>query len=369
MLKASAVAGLLLGSVVCAHAATVTNLTPITPVANSTSTSALAINDKGIIAGGWIDSNNIEHAFYGPPDGSNYTSFDYGDPGYNGYGTEARAINNTGVITGYFSSSTLSCSSATCELERTGAGKINVITMSGTPLLGIPGGIVSSGNFVGGYYNPANNYDSQSYYGKNHAYISDITLPIQGAETKGRGLSESGEVVGFYYPQNSNVASGFVLQGDTVTTFNDPHPNATGTFLEGINKNGVIVGFWDDKVGNPHAFAPNADLSTVFEIQIPNSTYSQSFGVNSSNRIVVSSDVGTFIYCDSRLHPVPKCQTNVSSVAAVAETINVPAGAVAQYKCRGDCITYRLAANAPTAHARAAKVRALEAHRPGVLLP
>ena len=100
MLKASVVAGLLLGSVAGAAAATVTSLTPIVPVANSTSTSALAINDKGVIAGGWVDLNNVEHAFYGPPDGSNYTSFDYGNPGYNGYGTEARAINNTGVITG-----------------------------------------------------------------------------------------------------------------------------------------------------------------------------------------------------------------------------------------------------------------------------
>jgi uncharacterized membrane protein len=370
MLKASAVAGLLLGSLAGAHAATVTNLTPITPVANSTSTSALAINDNGIIAGGWIDSNNIEHAFYGPPDGSNYTSFDYGDPGNNGYGTEARAINNKSIITGYFSSSTLNCSTATCEFERNAAGKIDVITMSGTPLIGIPGGIVSSGNFVGGYYNPANNYASESYYGKNHAYISDITLPIEGAEPRGRGLSESGEVVGFYYTQNSNVASGFVLQGDTVTTFNDPHPNAVnGTILEGVNKNGVIVGFWNDKVGNPHAFALSADLSTIFEIKIPNSTYSQSFGINSSNRIVVTSDVGTFIYCDSRLHPVPKCTPASNSVNAVAEAIHVPAGAIAQYNCRGDCITYRLASSATSKHATAAQVRAFATHRPGILLP
>ena len=152
--------------------------------------------------------------------------------------------------------------------------------MSGTPLIGIPGGIVSSGNFVGGYYNPANNYASTSYYGLKHAYVSDISLPISAAETKGRGLSESGEVVGFYYPPNSNVASGFALQNNTVTTFNDPHPNAVnGTFLEGVNKNGVITGFWQDKVGNPHAFALVPDFSTVYEIQIPNSTYSQSFGV------------------------------------------------------------------------------------------
>jgi hypothetical protein len=223
---------------------------------------------------------------------------------------------------------------------------------------------------VGGYYNPANNYASTSYYGLKHAYVSDISLPISAAETKGRGLSESGEVVGFYYPPNSNVASGFALQNNTVTTFNDPHPNAVnGTFLEGVNKNGVITGFWQDKVGNPHAFALSPDLSTVYEIQIPNSTYSQSFGVNSANRIVVTSDVGTFIYCDSRLHPVPKCTPTANSVSAVAEAIHVPAGAIAQYRCRGDCITYRLASSVTSKPATPAQVRALAARRPGILLP
>ena len=34
------------------------------------------INDNNIVAGGYTDSGGILHGFYGPPDGSNYTTFD-----------------------------------------------------------------------------------------------------------------------------------------------------------------------------------------------------------------------------------------------------------------------------------------------------
>ena len=37
------------------------------------------INDNNIIAGGYTDSSNILHGFYGPPDGSDYTTFDMSD--------------------------------------------------------------------------------------------------------------------------------------------------------------------------------------------------------------------------------------------------------------------------------------------------
>jgi hypothetical protein len=366
LLKATAAALLLLGSMAGAQAATVTSLTPIAnvPGTGANGTGVLGINDSGIVAGGWYDTNSVEHGFFGPPDGSNYTSFDDGT-----LGTEARAINNKNLITGYFLSSTLSCSILECEFERTAAGKISTITMSGTPLTGIPGGIVASGQFVGDY-RPAGG-GHHAYYGANHVYNSDITLPFAVAATHGRGLSVSGEVVGFFTSADGTKTSGFVIQNGTVTVVNDPHPNAVnGTYLEGVNKNGYITGQWDDKTGLPHAFILTPDFSTFYEIAVPNSTYTQAFGINASNRVVVVSDPGSFIYCDSRTHASPKCTPPPAAFAPASEPIRVPSGTFAQYKCHGDCITYKLVTpGAKTAPAGTVAIRAFQLRRPGIYLP
>lgn len=373
LLKAAAIAGLFFGTVAGAQATPVTSFTPIALVTGSIAdgTHALGINDSGIVAGGWVDSNNVEHAFFGPPDGSDYTTFDDGNPGYQGAGTEARAINNDGDITGYFSSKKLSCNIYLCEFERNAAGSIKTITMSGTPLIGIPGGIDTSGQFVGSYFNPADDYQVFGYYGDKYAYESDITLPFSVSATDGRGLSDSGEVVGFFTSPDGTTTSGFVIQGSTVTVINDPNPKAVnGTYLEGVNKKGWIVGSWEDKAYSPHAFILSPDLSTFIDIKIPDSSYSQSFGINKSDRIVVGGATGGFIYCDSRTNPVPAC-TPGTDVPPVEEPVVVPRGTFAQYKCRGDCITYRLATRGtPAAHAGVPQdLRALRTLLPGTSLP
>ncbi len=367
MLKASAIAGLLLASVAGAHAATVTSLTPIAnvPGTGPNGTNALSLNDNGIVAGGWYDTNNIEHGFYGPPDGSNYTSFDDGT-----LGTEVRSISNKNAITGIFQSSTLSCKVQYCEFERSAAGRNSTITMSGTPLTGISGEIVASGQFVGDYLRTGSGWTG--YSGSNRAYNSDVTLPFAVAVSHARGLSESGEVVGFFVSPDGSKTSGYVIQGDTVTVVNDPRPAAVnGTYLEGINKFGWITGQWEDKKGLPHAFILSPNLTTFIEILVPNSTYTQAFAINSSNRVVINSDPGSFIYCDSRTKPSQKCTPAGGALPPVSEAIRVPAGTFAHYRCRGDCITYRAAASlSKTVPAdTGAAFAAFQPSRPGIRLP
>ncbi len=367
LLKASAVFALLLGSLTCAQATPVTSLTPIAnvPGTGADGTHALSINDNGIVAGGWFDTNNIEHGFFGPPDGSNYTSFDDGT-----LGTEVRSINNKNLITGIFLSSTLSCEIQECEFERTSAGKINTITMSGAPLTGISGEIVASGQFVGDYLKTDSGWTG--YNGASHVYSSDVTLPFAVAVSHARGLSENGEVVGFFVSADGTKTSGYVIQGSTVTVINDPHAIAVnGTYLEGINKFGRITGQWEDKKGLTHAFILSPDLTTFIEILVPNSTYTQAFAINSSDRVVINSDTGSFIYCDSRTHPSPQCTPASGASPPLSEAIRVPAGTFARYKCRGDCMTYRVgASHSKTAPIDAsAAIRAFQPSRPGIRMP
>src|SRR5579862_2867828 len=79
-------------------------LYPIVPVPNSALTSVFAINDNAtvnddVITGSWLNANGEEHGYVGPVSGTGYKTFD--DPNAPKSGTQPRAINDNGYITGY----------------------------------------------------------------------------------------------------------------------------------------------------------------------------------------------------------------------------------------------------------------------------
>src|SRR3954453_6165100 len=71
---------------------------PVPMVPGAVSEIAFSINNKNIVAGSFRDSANVEHGFFGPLDGSNWTTFDA--PFEDTTGTQARYINDDGAITG-----------------------------------------------------------------------------------------------------------------------------------------------------------------------------------------------------------------------------------------------------------------------------
>src|SRR5215467_13396142 len=106
-------------------------------VPDSTTTTVFSINDNNVIAGSYIGTNDgIEHSFFGPL--GNYTSFDAGTGG-----SEARGINNDGVITG-FSNSQTGDTATEPAFERKLNGTIENIMMAGQQLYGQPQGINNS---------------------------------------------------------------------------------------------------------------------------------------------------------------------------------------------------------------------------------
>ena len=87
-------AGLALPIVSQAHAAT---LVPVTPPVGAVQTLVFGINKHNVIAGAWIDANDVAHGFIGPLNGS-YTSFDFGGTST---GTLPRALDDDGNIVGF----------------------------------------------------------------------------------------------------------------------------------------------------------------------------------------------------------------------------------------------------------------------------
>src|SRR5437016_6859348 len=109
-------------------------LVAVPSVPNSTTTTVFAINDNDVIAGSYIGSSDgIEHSFFGPL--GDYTSFDVGSGG-----SEARGINNKGIITG-FSNSQDGYTANEPAFEREKDGTILSITMDGQQLYGQAQGI------------------------------------------------------------------------------------------------------------------------------------------------------------------------------------------------------------------------------------
>ena len=77
-----------------ANAAT---LVTVTPPDGAAATTVFGINNHGVIAGSYVDANGVEHGFFGPLNGT-YTTFDLGGTAT---GTEPRALNDGGDITGF----------------------------------------------------------------------------------------------------------------------------------------------------------------------------------------------------------------------------------------------------------------------------
>src|SRR5215469_14614644 len=131
--------GALLGAALLANAAAGAAVTyvPIAFPSGAVTVLPFGINDDNIIAGGYTDSSGVLHGFYGPPDGSNYTTFDFTD----GSTPEARFIFNDGSITGLSLGNGFTFGE---EYYRSPTGKVRFIT---NPTTGnIQDGVAQGGN-------------------------------------------------------------------------------------------------------------------------------------------------------------------------------------------------------------------------------
>src|SRR5436305_2913277 len=169
-----------------AHAATIV---PVAPVPNSIATNAFGINDANTIAGAYTDTSGIEHAFFGTPDGK-YTTFDSGSGG-----TEARAINNNGFITG-FSNSSAHDTSQQAIFERLANGKILPVTYHGQQVFGQAQGLGNDNRFAGTYWDFVNS-ESDAFVGRKGRFLHTIFFSARRQGSTGEAINSNGTVVGW----------------------------------------------------------------------------------------------------------------------------------------------------------------------------
>lgn len=108
---------------------------------------------------------------------------------------------------------------------------------------------------------------------------SNIEVPGSISTSPG-GINNHGDVVGTY--QNSSGVYGFLLSGGVYTTINCPGATA-GTFVYGINDNGVIAGYYNEDVTDVGFVYINGECKNLPRF---NGSVPYPLGINNQGHIV-----------------------------------------------------------------------------------
>ena len=112
-----------------------------------------------------------------------------------------------------------------------------------------------------------------------------------GANTIARDINSTGQIAGTYV--NNGGSHGFLLSGGTYSTLDDPLAT-NGTFAQGINASGQIVGYYQDAAAIMHGFLYNPNGGTFTTLDDPSGTAATTTasGINATGQIVGSFFMG-----------------------------------------------------------------------------
>ena len=222
----------------------------------STFTQPSGITPGGVITGFYIDASGATPGFVRAPDGT-ITTFD----GPNDiFGTFPSGINSAGVITGEY------CDAVTCHgFLRARDGSFTTFDPPGsifTDGVGINERGVVTGQYADAAFNPHSFV--RALDGTFATFDPAMLVNLSGV------INPAGAIVGYFFtPSPPFVLRGFVRDPKGVITIFDA-PNvcqtSNGTFAEGINPAGVIVGTYveaDCVTGHGFLRSPNGAFTNI----------------------------------------------------------------------------------------------------------
>lgn len=221
-------------------------------------------------------------------DGYVFTNFDFSPLTGTAVGSNSNGISNMGQVAG----TTVDAGNASTFVNFSGTP--TALTQLNTGAGQTAFGINSAGNVVGGN-------GTTAFYLPKGGSIQTLTTPA-GASTA-FGINDKGNIVG-QFTSGPNTP-GFILASNTSATFttiNQPTGVATDTInAQGINNNGLVVGFYVGNDGQDHGFTAQMPSSpgtitgtAVTDPTIPNVAgepgatfvFSQILGVNDNGLAV-----------------------------------------------------------------------------------
>jgi hypothetical protein len=250
-------------------------------------------NDRGDVAGQYVDANNITHSFIRAKDGA-ITTFDAPE---SVAGSFADGISNCGAVVG-------AANGANFVYHAFVRNEIGVFTVFDAPDAGVGGtalryqgtfatGVNAENEIVGVYIDSAN---------LQHGFLRDkdgVLTEFQVPSADGSilaypfSVNNNREISGFYMDSNS-AFHGFLRKRDgTLITFDVPGAGTAafeGTSPYVINAGGEIAGFWVDANSVDHGFVRKKDGTIVtFDVPAAGSAPGQGtfpVGINDAGDIV-----------------------------------------------------------------------------------
>ena len=155
--------------------------------------------------------------------------------------------------------------------------------------------------------------------GNNFGFVDNggTFTSVQNPSTSGTvnqllGINSSGVAAGFYTDSAGN-AHGYLYQGGVFTGITLPASfHAVSVTVTGINNSGTVVGFYTDSSGNTHGFVDNAGTFTSYDD--PSGSDTMFLGINDGGYVV-----GSYVDAGGETHGLL-----FNSVADSFETIDDP---------------------------------------------
>jgi len=237
--------------------------TDVAPLAGYSSTSVLGTNNRGDMVGSVVSVDGLTTSGFIRDNNGNFTVFDH--PEAVSF-TQARGVNNKGLVTGFRDDPDDQFQPENGFIYDSKKGTFTDIVPS---LFTLAHGITSRGDVVGSavflYADdpcPPSSVDMTVRYGWLRTVNGAVTyFDVNGRRTSARGITDSGTIAGFVTDIGTLNAQGFVVDLDgsqcqSITIADGDLLAPTGaevTLLQGIKKTGEVVGWYFDGTNN-HGF-------------------------------------------------------------------------------------------------------------------
>jgi hypothetical protein len=237
------------------------------------STTAYGINNRGDIAGDYLDASNVRRGFVRLNNG--HFSAPIVEPNDTGNFTRGRGINNVRTIDGDFFN-VADNSFHGFILTGSTFTQFDIGPGLSTDLFGIN----DAGNFVGAY---GSTVQVTQAFVNITGTTTVITIPGQD-DASASGINNLNQVAGDYSTNSGLLRHGFFRDSNGALTFPIDFPGATITVQNGINDRGWIVGRYDLADNIDHGFflkLPN----TFISFDYPGATGTSFNGINKNGLI------------------------------------------------------------------------------------
>jgi probable HAF family extracellular repeat protein len=205
-----------------------------------------------------------------------FTNFD--GPPDNTQGTTVDGINNLGQAVGFSTGAT----GGFTNFVRNTDGSFSTLSFTNSAFA-MANGLNTSGQVVGSV--------GASAFFLTNGGNTVITLPSVTATTTAEaafGINDHGTIVGQYSDSATGTSPGFVFAKGSFATLN-PVANDQQVFAQGINNNGLVVGFYNTDGVHDHGFLYNsltASYSLLADPVVPNLLFTQFLGINDHQEAV-----------------------------------------------------------------------------------